>query len=72
MKVVRRSAGELRSARVVHIVQRMAPGGIETLVLDLVAQSGSQGDIFSLEGSVDELTKGPTEACSRVSIESQG
>ena len=58
MKVVRRSAGELRSARVVHIVQRMAPGGIETLVLDLVARSGSQDDIFSLEGSVDELTMG--------------
>ena len=42
------------SAQVVHIVQRMAPGGIETLVLDLIA-TGLGGAIFSLEGEVGEL-----------------
>jgi glycosyltransferase involved in cell wall biosynthesis len=40
---------------VVHIVQRLAPGGIETLVLDLVASDPSRGAILSLEGTVDEL-----------------
>ena len=39
----------------VHVVQRMAPGGIETLVLDLVA-TGSDADlIVSLEGTCSEL-----------------
>jgi len=43
------------SARVVHIVQRMAPGGIETLVLDLVASHPDADLVYSLEGNTREL-----------------
>ncbi|MBY0610791.1 MAG: glycosyltransferase [Beijerinckiaceae bacterium] len=41
-------------ASVVHIVQRMAPGGIETLVLDLALRDPAVR-ILSLEGTADEL-----------------
>ncbi len=39
---------------IIHIVQRMAPGGIETLVLDL-ALSNTHTYIISLEGKKDAL-----------------
>ncbi len=39
----------------VHIVERMAPGGIETLVLDMVKGLGGAHRVFSLAGSVSEL-----------------
>ena len=38
----------------VHIVQKMAPGGIETLVLDL-AKDNADTSIFSIEGAVSDL-----------------
>ena len=41
----------------VHVVQRMAPGGIETLVLDLVRRGAGADRIFSLEGTADDLTE---------------
>ena len=41
--------------RIVHIVERMAPGGIETLVLDMTHGMGGQHVIFSLAGSKPEL-----------------
>src|SRR4051812_39191107 len=51
---VSRPLAAATAGSVVHIVERLAPGGIETLVLDLVAHGG--GDlIFSLQGSRDEL-----------------
>ena len=40
----------------VHIVQRLAPGGIETLVLDLAKSPAANSIIFSLEGRCDQLT----------------
>jgi glycosyltransferase involved in cell wall biosynthesis len=40
---------------VVHIVQRMAPGGIETLVLDLVRSGNGNTMVFSLEGQSGDL-----------------
>jgi glycosyltransferase involved in cell wall biosynthesis len=46
-----------KPALTVDVVQRMAPGGIETLVLELV-RNGSDADlIFSLDGSADQLIK---------------
>lgn len=39
----------------VHIVERMAPGGIESLVLDLM-EDDSAAAVFSLQGSVTELS----------------
>jgi glycosyltransferase involved in cell wall biosynthesis len=56
MAVGRAADGECCSGRMVHIVERMAAGGIETFVLDLVASAGFQDIIVSLDGSVDELT----------------
>ena len=47
-------AAQSRSG-VVHVVQRMAPGGIETLVLDLVRSGGKDDRIVSLEGTPDGL-----------------
>lgn len=38
-----------------HVVQRLAPGGIETIVLDLVRSAPSRTRIISLEGTTDEL-----------------
>lgn len=35
----------------VHIVQAMAPGGIETLVLDLAREPGANTWVFSIEGT---------------------
>jgi glycosyltransferase involved in cell wall biosynthesis len=40
-----------RANGVVHIVEHMAPGGIETFVLDLLRVGGSSDRIFSLQGS---------------------
>jgi glycosyltransferase involved in cell wall biosynthesis len=42
---------------VVHIVQKLAPGGIETLVLDLAKDAGSDSRIFSLEGNAHDLVQ---------------
>lgn len=39
----------------VHIVQKMAPGGIETLTLDLVRNGDGDDRIFSLEGEPGDL-----------------
>lgn len=39
----------------VHIVERMAPGGIETLVLDLLGRGGLGVYAFSLQGTSEEL-----------------
>jgi glycosyltransferase involved in cell wall biosynthesis len=39
----------------VHVVQRMAPGGIETLVLDLIRSSSASSRIISLDGTTEEL-----------------
>ncbi len=39
----------------IHIVQRLAPGGIETLVLDLLRSASSRTLVFSLEGTTDQL-----------------
>ena len=39
----------------VHIVERMAPGGIETLVLDMAHGMAGQHTVFSLGGTRDEL-----------------
>lgn len=41
----------------VHVVQRMAPGGIETLVLDLARRQPRTTSIISLEGRVNELCR---------------
>jgi len=40
---------------VVHIVERLAPGGIETLARDLVRASDGHGRIISLQGATDTL-----------------
>ena len=45
----------LQKSVTVHVVQRMAPGGIETLVLDLVRHGLGTNLIFSLEGDADAL-----------------
>ena len=45
----------LNLARTVHIVQRMAPGGIETLVRDLARSDPQNTRIISLEGGSKEL-----------------
>mgnify|MGYP001767282058 CR=1 FL=1 len=39
----------------VHIVQRLAPGGIETLALDLIRSGGPDDRIISLEGTAGGL-----------------
>jgi glycosyltransferase involved in cell wall biosynthesis len=49
---------------VVHIVQRMALGGIETFVLDLARQPDDKAYIISLEGTQAELVEPwPALAC---------
>ena len=40
---------------IVHVVQRMAPGGIETLVLDLIRSSAASTRILSLDGTTEDL-----------------
>ncbi|USD67789.1 glycosyltransferase [Vibrio sp. SCSIO 43136] len=42
-----------RKKRIVHVVQRLAPGGLECMVLDLLAQSPSNHEVtvVSLEGT---------------------
>ena len=42
----------------VHVVERMIPGGIETLVLDMVHALPGRHVILSLGGTVDELVAG--------------
>lgn len=45
-----------RGARpVAHLAARMAPGGIETLILDLARRAPDQTAIFSLDGSTEGL-----------------
>lgn len=46
-----------RQFEAVHIVQRMQPGGIETMVLDLLAYGTGEEAIFSLEGTVADLVR---------------
>jgi glycosyltransferase involved in cell wall biosynthesis len=46
---------KVKLALTVHVVQRMAPGGIETLVLDLVRNGSGADRIFSLDGRADQL-----------------
>jgi glycosyltransferase involved in cell wall biosynthesis len=40
---------------VVHVVEHMAPGGIETLARDLIHASDGHGRIISLQGATDTL-----------------
>jgi len=40
---------------VVHVVERLAPGGIETFVLDLIRSGGGTDHVISLQGSVSGL-----------------
>jgi glycosyltransferase involved in cell wall biosynthesis len=44
-----------RANGIVHIVEHLAPGGIETFVLDLLRSGGSNDRIFSLRGSTATL-----------------
>lgn len=39
----------------VHVVERMAPGGVETLVLDMIGGLPGRHAIFSLSGNADQL-----------------
>lgn len=43
------------TANVVHVVQRLAPGGIETIVTDLVRDDPAHTSVISLEGTKGEL-----------------
>lgn len=47
-----RSEGVRRRA---HLAARMAPGGIETLILDLARRAGPRTAIYSLDGASDAL-----------------
>lgn len=40
---------------IVHVVEHMAPGGIETLVLDMVRETPGRHTIISLQGSAESL-----------------
>lgn len=53
-----RSAASPKSTTTVHVVERMIPGGIETLVLDMVHELPGRHVILSLGGTVDELVAG--------------
>ncbi|NOU06670.1 MAG: glycosyltransferase [Hyphomicrobiaceae bacterium] len=53
-----RSAAPPNSTTTVHVVERMIPGGIETLVLDMVHELPGRHIILSLGGTVDELIAG--------------
>jgi glycosyltransferase involved in cell wall biosynthesis len=44
------------SERVIHIVERLGPGGIETLVLDALSAGSGDDRVFSLQGTAGELT----------------
>ena len=44
------------ASTIVHVVERMAPGGIETLVLDMVRGMAGRHVVFSLSGTRDELS----------------
>lgn len=43
---------------VIHVVNQMRPGGIETMVFDIVQLSKHSSRIFSLENSSDQLVRG--------------
>jgi glycosyltransferase involved in cell wall biosynthesis len=45
----------LETCDVVHVVNQMRPGGIETMVVDIVRHSSQVSRIFSLEGNTDQL-----------------
>ncbi len=47
-----------QASHTVHVVQRMAPGGIETFVLDLARQTDWRNSIVSLEGTRAGLIDG--------------
>lgn len=49
---------QARTCDAVHIVNQMRPGGLETMVLDLVRYSAVPTRIFSLEGAVPDLVSG--------------
>ncbi|WP_117233925.1 glycosyltransferase [Vibrio maerlii] len=50
----------MNKQRVIHVVQHLSPGGLESLVLDIVQFSQSNTLIVSLEGTKDEaLAKWP-------------
>jgi glycosyltransferase involved in cell wall biosynthesis len=53
-----RSATPVKSTTTVHVVERMIPGGIETLVLDMVHELTGRHIILSLGGTVEELIAG--------------
>ena len=44
-------------AMIVQVVERLAPGGLETLALDLTKRLGSDSRIFSLQGRGNELAE---------------
>ena len=46
---------ESETGTAVHIVERLAPGGIETLVIDLLGRGGPSMYAFSLQGTKEEL-----------------
>lgn len=45
------------ACEVVHVVNQMRPGGIETMVLDLLHHSARPSRIFSLEGTTESLVR---------------
>src|SRR3712207_5456428 len=49
---------ERKTASVIHVVQRLSPGGIETLVLELVRSGNGDAVVFSLEGTIEDLISG--------------
>lgn len=46
---------QIETCDAVHVVNQMRPGGIETMVFDIVRHSRNTSRIFSLEGRTDEL-----------------
>ncbi len=50
-------AAGARRRLAIHIVEQLSPGGIETLVLDLVRSSTERDLIFSLSGRTDDLLR---------------
>lgn len=56
MQKLKEKSIQSKSSTIVHIVERLAPGGIETLVIDLVGRGGVGVHIFSLQGTTEQLT----------------
>ena len=48
----------IETCDVVHVVNQMRPGGIETMVFDIVRHSRNASRIFSLEGNTGQLLRG--------------